>query len=255
MNLIEQLKDLLPGVEISDEFVTKLTASIETVVAQRVDEETREIHEKAEEYATEIKQEVESVKEKAAAYADYVVEEMTQKVEDYCEFVIEQFIKDEKQKLVETEEYCRMATVFRTVRDAFEKNYFQLEPTPANKAVEKQLSEAKHEFNALFEDHRQLKREVQDYSNYVESETRNTIFENVTADLADTQKERLQRLVERAEFSTLESFETGLEMMVEELGYKDKPLTHEKPKQLTEEKSFTKPVDHASSMKEYLSRL
>lgn len=259
-SLKEQLSELLPGVEISEDFVDKLTASIETVVAQRVDEETRAIHEKADEYAAEVRKEVEDVKEKAAAYADYVVEEMTQKVEDYCEFVIEQFVKEEKQKLVETEEYCRMAKVFNSIRNVFEQNYFQLDAEPANKALETQLAEAKQDFNNLFEDHRQLKRQIQDYSNYVESENRKAIFESITAELADTQKERLSRLVERAEFPSLDSYKIGLEMMVEELGYKTEKTedVSEKPaadKNLTEERVVEKPSDYVNRMKLYLDRL
>lgn len=260
MNLKEQLKELLPDVDISDEFVSKLTASIETVVAQRVEEETRHIHEKADEYSVMIQQEVEDVKEKASAYADYVVEEMTKKVEDYCEFVIEQFVKDEKQKLVETEEYCRMSKVMNTVRRVFEENYFQLDSEPATQAMDDQLKESKADFNNLFEDHRTLKRQIEEYNKYVESENRKAIFESVTQDLADTQQERLSRLVERAEFPNLESYKLGLEMMVEELGFKDDEPKENKPidrvlKTLTEEKVIDNPTEHINKMKQYLDRL
>lgn len=256
MNLLEQLKDLLPDVEISDDFVAKLTASIETVVAQRVEEETKEIHEKADEYAATIQQEVEDIKEKASAYADYVVEEMTQQVEDYCEFVIEQFVKDEQKKLVETEEYIRMSKTLNNIREAFEKNYFQLNSEPASKEMERQLKESKDDFNKLFEEHRILKRQIQEYSEYVENENRKAIFESVTVDLADTQKERLVRLMERAEFSDLESYKLGLEMMVEELGFKEhKEESIEKPIVPTITENRTKETVSPDRMKTYLEYL
>lgn len=218
MNIKEQLTALLPGVEISDEFVNKLTASIETAVAQRVEEQTEEIKEQARAYGEYALNEVSEVAEKANAYAEYVVEEMTKKVEDYCEYVIEQFVEENRAKLVETEEYCRMAKALRAVREAFEVNYFQVNNTePAAIAIANNLEESRKEFNVLFEQHRTLKRQVEDYSKYVEGENRKAVFESVTRDLADTQKERLSRLVERAEFPSLDSYREGLKLMVEEI--------------------------------------
>jgi uncharacterized protein YdcH (DUF465 family) len=216
MQIQEQLAALLPGVEITEEFVAKLTASIEAAVAQRVEEQTKEINEKAEKYAAEVKAQLDEVTEKANAYAEYVVEEMTKKVEDYCEYVVEQFVEQNRSKLVETEEYCRMASVLRNIREAFESNYFQLNAEPANKDLQAKLKESNQEFNKLFEQHRQLKRQIEEYSKYVDSENRKSVFESVTASLADTQKERLARLVEKAEFPTLDSYKIGLELMVEE---------------------------------------
>jgi vacuolar-type H+-ATPase subunit I/STV1 len=151
MNIAEQFAALLPGVEISEEFVAKLTASIETAVAQRVDEQTKAIEEKAEEYVASIKKEMEEISEKANAYAEYVVNEMTQKVDDYCDFVIEQFVEENRQKLVETEEYCRMNKVLRSIREAFETNYFQLSTEPANRDLSSKLQEQKEAFNQLFD--------------------------------------------------------------------------------------------------------
>jgi len=49
MNIKETLTELLPNVEVSDEFVTKLTASIETAITKRVVEETKAISDKLEE--------------------------------------------------------------------------------------------------------------------------------------------------------------------------------------------------------------
>lgn len=227
MNIKETLNTLLPGVEISDEFVTKLTASIETAVAQRVVEETQAISEKIEAQKAEAEakiaeqelfanEQIQEITDKANAYAEYVVKEMTQKVEDYCEYVVEKFVNDNKEKLVETAEYARMAKVLKNIREAFETNFFRLDPEPATQSIEKQLEENKKAYNELFEDHRILKRQIADYSAYVDSENRKTIFSNVTEGLADTQKERLERLVEASNFGSLEEYELGVKLMVEE---------------------------------------
>ena len=268
MNIKETLSNLLPGVEISDEFVTKLTASIEAAVAQRVDEETKAIQEKAEEekaelvakateYETYANEQIQEISDKANAYAEYVVEEMTQKVEDYCEYVVEKFVRDNKTQLVETAEYARMSKVLRTIREAFETNFFQLNPEPANQSLEKQIQESKRAFNELFEEHRTLKRQIDEYSSYVDSENRKAVFVNVTEGMADTQKERLEKLVEKANFETLDEYELGVTLMAEE--FKQASSKSNSSKTHVEEKRETRPVISESTsndkMKAYLERL
>lgn len=268
MNIKETLAGLLPNVEISDEFVTKLTASIEAAVAQRVDEEKRaiqekaeaekaEIVEKAEEYEAYANEQIKEVSDKANAYAEYVVEEMTQKVEDYCEYVVERFVRDNKAQLVESAEYARMAKVLKQIREAFETNFFQLDPAPASQSLEKQIEESKKAFNELFEEHRTLKRQIAEYSAYVDGENRKAVFARVTEGMADTQKERLERLVEKANFENLDEYETGVTLMVEE--FKQAATKTDSSKPVTEEKKETKKVisEGASNdkMKAYLERL
>lgn len=268
MNIKETLTSLLPNVEISDEFVTKLTASIEAAVAQRVDEETKAIQEKAEadkaelvekasEYEAYANEQIKEVSDKANAYAEYVVEEMTQKVEDYCEYVVEKFVRDNKAQLVETAEYAKMAKVLKNIREAFETNFFQLNPEPAGQNLEKQIEESKKAFNELFEEHRTLKRQIAEYSSYVDGENRKSVFTRVTEGMADTQKERLEKLVEKANFETLEEYESGVALMAEE--FKQASSKSNSSKTVVEEKKETKPVisEGASNdkMKAYLERL
>jgi hypothetical protein len=268
MNIKETLSSLLPGVEISDEFVTKLTASIEAAVAQRVDEETKAIQEKAEadkaelvakaaEYETYANEQIKEVTDKANAYAEYVVEEMTQKVEDYCEYVVEKFVRDNKAQMVETAEYARMAKVLKNIREAFESNFFQLDPEPASQSLENQIEESKKAFNELFEEHRTLKRQIAEYSAYVDGENRKVVFARITEGMADTQKERLEKLVEKANFENLEEYESGVALMAEE--FKQVANKSASSSSVTEEKKESKTVisEGASNdkMKAYLERL
>lgn len=268
MNIKETLSSLLPNVEISDEFVTKLTASIEAAVAQRVDEETKAIQEKAEadkieleekaaEYEAYANEQIQEVTDKATAYAEYVVEEMTQKVEDYCEYVVEKFVNDNKEQMIETAEYARMSKVLKNIREAFESNFFQLDPAPASQSLEKQIEESKKAFNELFEDHRTLKRQIAEYSAYVDSENRKVAFARVTEGMADTQKERLERLVEKANFENLEEYETGVALMAEE--FKQVANKSGSSKSVVEEKKETRMTisegDSNNKMKAYLERL
>lgn len=269
MNIKETLTNLLPGVDISNEFVTKLTASIEAAIVKRVDEETKYIQEtaelekqelikKAEEYEVYANDQIKEVTDKANAYAEYVVEEMTQKVEDYCEYVVEKFVKDNKTQMVETAEYAKMAKVLKNIREAFEANFFQLDPQPANENLEKQIEESRASFNELFEEHRMLKRQIAEYSEYVDRENRKSVFAKITEGMADTQKERLEILVEKANFENIDEYTSGVTLMAEEFrqvanksDFSTKWVTEEKkkPKMVISENTSN------DRMKAYLERL
>lgn len=255
MDLKETLATLLPNIEISDEFVKKLSTSIETTVARRVDEETKIIQEKSNEHEIEMKKQLDEVTEKANAYAEYVVEEMTQKVEDYCDYVIKQFIEEQKEKLIETEEYCRMATVLKKIREAFESNYFQLTNEPASKQLNDKLDESKKEFNKLFEENRNLKRRIEDFTTSADKANRKQIFESLTVDLAETQKERLESLVEKTQFSTLEGFKEGLKLFVEEIKMTGKDQSKDTSKEKNDSSKQTSFQEIDNKMKIYIEKL
>lgn len=267
MNIAEQLKTLLPGVEISEEFVTKLTASIESAVAQRVEEETKEITEKsnaygkyvyeqAEEYSQQCKDQIAEITEKANAYSEYVVEEMTKKVDDYCEYVIEHFVQEQKGKLVETVEFARMQNVLHAIREAFEANYFTLSDEPANVSLEAKLEESKTAYNTLFEEHRKLKHQIQEIEDAIEKQKRTAVFESLTVKLADTQKERLLKLIEKAHFANLEEYEAGVALMVQEITVVEKTEPVIIPENKTSEpKTVIVETANHDRMKAYLERL
>lgn len=266
MNMKETLSTLLPGVEISEEFVSKLTASFETAIAKRIEEETKELNDKViaiqnecEEKIVSIEEEaqaqIKEINDKANAYAEYVVEEMSQKVDDYCDYVIEKFIEEQKSQLVDSIEYSRMANTLKSIQEAFEVNYFKLSEEPANKDIEQKLQESKLAYNELFEEHRTLRRNIEEYSIYVDEMNRKAIFEEQTKNLADTQKEKIERLIEKANFSTIEEFSEGVQYMIEEIINPNN--SSNEPKLIPEEKVIPTPNTNNSSdrMKAYLEVL
>lgn len=257
----EILSKALPQTEISEEFMTKLNASFETVIAQRVDEETKQLNKKISAYKRRLIEQkqlnkaytakrVKQVTEKAEKYADYVVEEMTKKVESYCNYVVENFVKKNKDRLIESAEYARMAKTLSTIRSVFESNYFQLNPIQGSKHLESQLKESNRAFNELFEEHRILKQQINEYSDYIQKENRKAIFNKLTENLSYTQKEKLKILSEKAKFDTIEEFEEGISLMIEE--YNHQPNN----KYISEEKETkTVSIDTNDKMKSYLENL
>lgn len=247
MNIAEKISKLVPDLQLTEEFVNTIEASFENAVSQRVSEKTQKINEEAEEYAKTMKDQLNEVTEKANAYAEYVVEEITKKVEDYCEFVIEQFIQENKEKFIDIEEYGRMASTLHAVREAFERNYFQMSENPGQQELNRKLAESRSSFNALFEEHRKLKTQLENFEQFIEKEARQKVFDELTEDLAESQKEKIEKLIEQSNFKDIDGFKTGLSIMVEEFT----SHTPEKKKETPESKK----VITEGKMAEYLSRL
>lgn len=228
MNITNKLKELLPDVNLSEDFEVKFGALLETAVNSRVENEIETIKKAADEYANyvvaesekkydELNNQITDITEKAQAYADYVVEEMTNRVESYCEYVVESFVKDHTSKLVDTENYLSMAKAFAEVKEVFEKNYFGLNSEPASVALQEKLDSVTNEFNQLFETHRKLKEDVVAYSEYVESENRKSIFEDKTKNLALTQKNKLEKIMSTYNNDNLHLYEETLNLLIAEM--------------------------------------
>lgn len=262
--LIDILRTVYPD-ELSEEFVTKLTASVETIIANRLDEENEKVKAQAdskiaqlENSLTEQKNDYEAkltaLNEKAEAYADYVVEEMTKRVDDYCNFVVENFIAEHRDQLVDTVTYNRMADTLRIIREAFETNYFPLTNEPASKVLTNQLKEIKEEYNKLFTNYSNLLHENENKEKALVTEQKTRIFEDLTKDLADTQKEKLVTLIEKANFTNLDTYKTGVTMLVEQLK-PPAPGVEEKPPVKKENVSTVLNEQQNDKMKTYLQIL
>lgn len=250
MNIIaEKLKDVLPGVEITEDFSNKLQALIELAVSEKVEENLKESHEKHEEEINELKSKVASITEEAEKYSEYVINEMTSKVEGYCDYIVEQFIRENESRFVQTEEYNRMAQAFRQIKESFECNFFPLTSEPANVSLLKQIKESKDSYNILFNTHMSLKKKIDEYSKYVDQCNRTSIFEEMTRDLTVIQKEKIQELVEKANFASIDSYKAGIQLVIEDYSKPQKPV---KTNQASPVQPESKPEDRMTA---YLNRL
>jgi len=95
-------------------------------------------------------------------------------------------------------------------------SYFQLNSEPVSQKITNELDENRNKYNELFNKYITLKNQIDDYSKYVEEETRKDIFEEKTSHLPYTQKEKLNRLMESTDFKSNDEFESGLDVLIEE---------------------------------------
>lgn len=196
-NKVKKLKESLreifknEGVELEESFFDEIVALQEAVIADRVNSKLEKItpvlEEEFNKYANQI---AIQLNESCDAYMNYVVEEFMTK----NELTIENGLKNQ---------LCE--NFIEGLHKLFESSYIEV-PDAKLDIFAKLFEQAKELENvneSLLEENINLK-------NGLFNETCARIFITETADLADTQKEKLQDLMESVTFSDVEEFKTKL---------------------------------------------
>jgi hypothetical protein len=229
----EDLKQILKeGVTLDTDNVTQLTEMVEQLVlGERVK-------------LTEAKQaEIEALNEKHAKDLEDAVVMANARIDEAIDVAVEKFITESETRFVQTDEHARMQKLFESVKAVFEENAFALnENAVAEKAIA-QLAEHREDYDALFERHMALKDEHAALGQELETAKRAIIFEKATAELTDTQRERVGSLVENVEFDSTDEFVTGLKLIVEMESKKEAATVEtEKTEDLQETENVTTPA-------------
>lgn len=188
---VEELEESIADLEARNEFLM-----------EKADEYGAYLMERANEYGS-------FLMEKANAYGDYIKESVTDKVKDYADFAVEQFIAENKERFVETEEYFRIKGAFDMIKESFERNGFDVRDDLAVQELQQSLNESTEEYEKVFE-------ELQNAREAYDEFKREVILERATLDLADTQKEKVQELLESVSFDSTDEFEEGISLIVEQ---------------------------------------
>lgn len=201
----ENLKELLKeGVTLDEQNVGQLTEMFEqAIVAERIK-------------LTESKDaEIAALNEQHAKVLEDANVMAAARIDEAIDVAVEKFITENESRFVQADEYARMKALFEAVKTVFEQNAFALNEQAAAEAAAAVLNEHREDYDALFERHMSLKDENAALALELETAKRAIIFEKATADLTDTQRERVGALVENVEFDTTDEFVTGLKLIVE----------------------------------------
>lgn len=201
----ENLKELLKeGVTLDEQNVGQLTEMFEqAIVAERIK-------------LTESKDaEIAALNEQHAKALEDATVMANARIDEAIDVAVDKFIAESEERFVQADEYSRMKALFEAVKTVFEKNSFALNENAAAEEAAAVLKEHREDYDALFERHMSLKDENAALALELETAKRAIIFEKATADLTDTQRERVGDLVENVEFDTTEEFVTGLKLIVE----------------------------------------
>jgi hypothetical protein len=182
--------------DLSEEFKDKAATIFEAAVKTRIQEQTKILEAQYE--------------EKLSAETETVKEAMVEKVDSYLNYVVEEWMK-ENELAVERGIRTEIAEDFITgLKDLFKEHYIDVpeekynvldDLTNQNKKLEEKLNE-------------QISKNV-DLSKEVSSSAKAKAINEVASDLADTEKEKFEKMAENVEYDSADKFKEKLETIKE----------------------------------------
>jgi len=182
--------------DLSEEFKDKAATIFEAAVKTRIQEQTKILEAQYE--------------EKLSAETETVKEAMVEKVDSYLNYVVEEWMK-ENELAVERGIRTEIAEDFITgLKDLFKEHYIDVpeekynvldDLTNQNKKLEEKLNE-------------QIAKNV-DLSKEVSQSAKSKAINEVASDLADTEKEKFEKMAENVEYDSADKFREKLETIKE----------------------------------------
>ena len=197
IDLSDDVKALVSSdADLSEEFKDKAATIFETAVKTRIKEQTKILEAQYE--------------EKLSSEKETIKEAMTEKVDSYLNYVVEEWMK-ENELAVERGIRTEIAEDFITgLKDLFKEHYIDVpeekynvldDLTNQNKKLEDKLNE-------------QIAKNV-DLSKEVSSSAKAKAIDEVASDLADTEKEKFEKMAENVEYDSADKFKEKLETIKE----------------------------------------
>ena len=182
--------------DLSEEFKDKAATIFETAVKTRIQEQTKILEAQYE--------------EKLSSEKETMKEAMVEKVDSYLNYVVEEWMK-ENELAVERGIRTEIAEDFITgLKDLFKEHYIDVpeekynvldDLTNQNKKLEDKLNE-------------QIAKNV-DLTKEVSSSAKAKAIDEVASDLADTEKEKFEKMAENVEYDSADKFKEKLETIKE----------------------------------------
>ena len=197
IDLSDDVKALVStDADLSEEFKEKAATIFETAVKTRIKEQTKILEAQ---YEEKLSEETKTVKEA-----------MVEKVDSYLNYVVEEWMK-ENELAVERGIRTEIAEDFITgLKDLFKEHYIDVPEEKYNVLddLTNQVKDLEGKLNEQIEKNVNLTKEVNN------SERANIVSE-VSADLADTEKEKFASMAENVEFDNADKFREKLETVKE----------------------------------------
>lgn len=191
--LKESLREIFKneGIELEESFFEEIAALQEATIADRVNSKLEKI--------TPV------LEEEFNKYANEVALKLNENCDAYMDYVVEQFIKDNEMDIENGLKNQLCENFMHGLKNLFESTYIEI-PDAKLDIFAKLFEQAKE----LENENENLLKENIDLKNANFNERCARIFIAETSDLADTQKEKLQDLMESVSFSDPEEFQTKL---------------------------------------------
>jgi hypothetical protein len=182
--------------DLSEEFKDKAATIFETAVKTRIQEQTKILEARYE--------------EKLSVETETVKEAMVEKVDSYLNYVVEEWMK-ENELAVERGIRTEIAEDFITgLKDLFKEHYIDVPEEKYNVLddLTNQAKKLEEKLNEQFEKNVVLSKKVSEAEKV-------KIIDEVSSDLADTEKEKFNSMAENVEYDSAEKFKEKLETIKE----------------------------------------
>ena len=221
--------------DLSEEFKEKAATIFEAAIKSKVKAETAKLEE---EYANKLEESQESFKS-----------ELSEKVDSYLNYVVEEWMK-ENEIAIERGIKGEIAEDFiGGLKKLFEDHYIDV-PDEKYDVLEDQASKIENLEAKLNEE---IEKNVE--MNKANSELkRQDIIDEASADLADTAKEKFNKLAEEVEFSNEEDFKTKVSTLKESY-FGKKEVASNEVDELADANGETDPLDLTNSMAAYTAAI
>ena len=197
IDLSDDVKALVSSdADLSEDFKDKAATIFETAVKTRIKEQTKIL---AAQY-----------EEKLASATETVKEAMVEKVDSYLNYVVEEWMK-ENELAVERGIRTEIAEDFITgLKGLFKEHYIDVPEEKYNvlEDLTDQVKELEGKLNEQIEKNVNLSKDVSESN-------REKLIASVSADLAETEKEKFASMAENVEYDSAEKFQEKLETIKE----------------------------------------
>ena len=197
IDLSDDVKALVSSdADLSEDFKEKAATIFETAVKTRIKEQTKIIEAQYE--------------KKLASETETVKEAMVEKVDSYLNYVVEEWMK-ENELAVERGIRTEIAEDFITgLKGLFKEHYIDVPEEKYNvlEDLTNQVKELEYKLNEQIEKNVNLSKDVSESN-------RENLIASVSADLAETEKEKFASMAENVEYDSAEKFQEKLETIKE----------------------------------------
>ena len=212
----EDIDAILSGEELSEEFKTKATTIFEAAVSAKV---ISTVNERIEAFEEDYNKELNEAKEEHRVA-------VTEKVDSYLNYVVEEWLK-ENELAVEKGIRSELVEDFMTgLKNLFQEHYIDIPEEKVDLVDDlfEKVEELEKQLDETVNHNVEIKKEL---SQYQKEET----LREVSEDLADTEKEKLEKLSEGVDYEDSEQYKEKLSVIKENYF----PKTTETAQSLTEE--------------------
>ena len=197
IDLSDDVKALVStDADLSEEFKEKAATIFETAVKTRIQEQVKVLEAQYE--------------EKLSKESETIKEAMVEKVDSYLNYVVEEWMK-ENELAVERGIRTEIAEDFITgLKDLFKEHYIDVPEEKYNVLddLTNQTKELEGKLNEQIEKNVNLTKEVSEFN-------KKQAIDEVSADLAETEKEKFASMAENVEYDSAEKFKEKLETIKE----------------------------------------